>query len=54
MQQVIQDILVEAGIQNIHRAVHMLRHTAGADGRKRGADIRDIQQFLRHSNIHST
>lgn len=54
MQQVIQDILKEAGIENIHRAVHMLRHTAGADLRKRGADIRDIQQFLRHSSIQST
>lgn len=54
MQQVIQDVLIEAGIENIHRAVHMLRHTAGADLRKRGADIRDIQQFLRHSNISST
>lgn len=54
MQAVISAVLTEAGIENIHRSVHMLRHTAGADLRKRGADIRDIQQFLRHSNIQST
>ena len=54
MQGVIQDLLEEAGIKNIKRPVHMLRHTAGAALRKRGADIRDIQQFLRHSDIQST
>lgn len=54
MQGVIRDLLMEAGIENITRAVHMLRHTLGADLRKRGADIRDIQQVLRHSDIHST
>ncbi len=36
------------------RAVHSLRHTVGADLRKRGADIRDIQDVLRHADIGTT
>lgn len=37
------------------KAVHSsLRHTVGADLRKRGADIRDIQDVLRHADIGTT
>ena len=46
--------MLAAGIPNIRRAVHSLRHTAGADSRRRGTDIRDIQDVLRHANISST
>jgi site-specific recombinase XerD len=31
-----------------------LRHTVGADLRKRGADILDIQDVLRHADIGTT
>jgi integrase/recombinase XerC len=54
MQAAIRQIMVDAGITNIHRAVHSLRHTVGADLRKRGADIRDIQEVLRHADIGTT
>ena len=47
-------LVVTTGIQDIRRAVHCLRHTVGADLRKRGADIRDIQDVLRHANISTT
>ena len=35
-------------------AVHSLRHTKGANLRKRGADIRDIQEVLYHADIGTT
>ena len=54
MQGVVWQLMVSAGIQDIRRAVHSLRHTVGADLRKRGADIRDIQDMLRHANISTT
>jgi site-specific recombinase XerD len=54
MQAAIHQIMVDAGITNIHRAVHSLRHTVGANLRKRGADIRDIQEVLRHADIGTT
>lgn len=54
MQGVVRDLMVAAGIQDIRRAVHSLRHTVGADLRKRGADIRDIQDVLRHADIGTT
>ena len=54
MQTVVRGLMVSAGIQDIRRAVHSLRHTVGADLRKRGADIRDIQDVLRHADIGTT
>ena len=41
-------------LKYIRRAVHSLPHTVGADLRKRSADIRDIQDVLRHANIGTT
>ncbi len=54
MQTTIMSLMKKAGIQNIHRAVHSLRHTMGAQLRMAGADIRDIQQVLRHADISTT
>ncbi|KKK65609.1 hypothetical protein LCGC14_2972430, partial [marine sediment metagenome] len=54
MQATILALMKKAGIQNVHRAVHALRHTMGAQLRKAGADIRDIQQVLRHADISTT
>ena len=54
MQSVVRGLMEAAAIQDIRRAVHSLRHTVGADLRKRGADIRDIQDVLRHANISTT
>jgi site-specific recombinase XerD len=54
MQAAIRQLMVAAGIKDIRRAVHSLRHTVGADLRKRGADIRDIQEVLRHADIGTT
>lgn len=54
MQQVIHDLMTEAGIKDIRRCVHMLRHTAGAQLRAAGVDLRDIQQILRHADIQTT
>ncbi len=54
MHEAISKLLKHAGIRNISRPVHMLRHTMGADLRKRGADIRDIQEALGHANIATT
>jgi site-specific recombinase XerD len=54
MQAAIKQLMVAAGIKDIRRAVHSLRHTVGADLRKRGADIRDIQEVLRHADIGTT
>ena len=46
--------MVAAGIKDIPRAVHSLRHTVGADLCKRGGDIRDIYDVLRHADIGTT
>jgi site-specific recombinase XerD len=54
MHQAIANLMKHAGIANVSRPVHMLRHTMGADLRKRGADIRDIQEALGHANISTT
>ena len=54
MQQVVHDLMTAAGIKDIRRCVHMLRHTAGAQLRAAGLDIRDIQQILRHADISTT
>ncbi len=54
MQAAVRGLMVAAGIKDIHRAVHSLRHTVGADLRRRGADIRDIQDVLRHADISTT
>lgn len=54
MQAVVRQLMMSAGIRDIRRAVHSLRHTVGADLRKRGADIRDIQDVLRHADIGTT
>ena len=54
MQEAIRQLVVTAGIKDIRRAVHSLCHTVGADLRKRGADIRDIQDVLRHADIGTT
>ena len=54
MQATIRWLMVAAGFKDIRWAVHSLRHTVGAGLRKRGADIRDIQEVLRHANITTT
>lgn len=42
-----------AGIKK-QGSVHILRHSIGSDLRAQGIDIRDIQDFLRHSSIATT
>ena len=56
MHGVIRDLMIGSGVppEKIHRAVHMLRHTMGAQLRKYGADIRDIQQLFGHADISTT
>jgi site-specific recombinase XerD len=54
MQAVVRDLMLGAGVKDVRRPVHTLRHTVGADLRMRGADLRDIQQVLRHSDISTT
>ena len=52
MGSVIRAMARRAGLVGVHP--HTLRHTAGAVLREMGADIRDIQDFLRHKDISST
>jgi integrase/recombinase XerD len=54
MQGAMRKLMKEAGLKDVRRPVHTLRHTMGADLRKRGADLRDIQQVLRHTDISTT
>ena len=54
MQTAIHNLYKKVGIKNIRRAVHMLRHSAGAAMRARGSSDRDIQQVLRHADISTT
>ena len=54
MQAAVRDLIVRAGIRDIRRAVHSLRNTVGVDLRKRGTDIRDIQDVLCHASIGTT
>tara|TARA_B100000315_G_C14555331_1_gene577843 strand:+ start:299 stop:559 length:261 start_codon:yes stop_codon:yes gene_type:complete len=54
VEAAVRELMAAAAIKDIRRAFHSLRHTVGADLRKRGADIRDIQDVLRHANISTT
>jgi|GEM_PF-1911043 len=49
---IIKGLCRRAGFPDMH--VHGLRHTAGYQLRKGGADERDIQDFMRHANIATT
>ena len=51
-QGIIKALCRRAGLDDVH--VHSLRHTAGYQLRKGGADERDIQDVLRHKNIQTT
>lgn len=51
-QGIIKNLCVRAGLLDVH--VHSLRHTAGYQLRKAGAQERDIQDFLGHKNIATT
>jgi site-specific recombinase XerD len=54
MQVAVRGLMVSPGIKDTRRAVHSLRLTAGADFRKRRADIRDTRDVLRHADIGAT
>ena len=54
MQAAVRQLIVAAGIKDIRRVLHSLRHTVGPDLRKREADILDIQDVLRHADISTT
>ena len=54
MQAEIRQLMVTAGVKDIRRTVHSLRHTVGADLGRRCANIRDIQDVLRHVSIGTT
>ena len=51
-QGIIKSLCRRAGLPDVH--VHSLRHTAGYQLRKAGAEERDIQDFLGHENIATT
>ncbi len=51
-QGIITDLCKKAGLAGVH--VHSLRHTAGYQLRKAGAEERDIQDVLGHQNIQTT
>jgi site-specific recombinase XerD len=51
-QGIIKALCRRAGLEDVH--VHTLRHTAGYQLRKGGADERDIQDVLGHRNISTT
>lgn len=51
-QGIIKALCRRAGLEDVH--VHTLRHTAGYQLRKGGADERDIQDVLGHKNIQTT
>lgn len=51
-QGIIKALCRRAGFEDVH--VHTLRHTAGYQLRKGGADERDIQDVLGHKNIQTT
>ena len=46
--------LKKAGLKTSRITLHSLRHTAAITGLKMGADIRSIQQMLRHSTPSTT
>lgn len=51
-QGIIKNLCRRAGLPDVH--IHSLRHTAGYQLRKAGAEERDIQDFLGHQNIATT
>lgn len=51
-QSIVKSLCRRAGLNDVH--VHSLRHTAGYQLRKMGANLRDIQDFLGHKNIATT
>lgn len=51
-EKIIKDLCRRAGFPEMH--VHGLRHTAGYQLRKGGAEERDIQDFMRHESINTT
>jgi len=54
MQAVVRKLEIDAGLKDVRRAVHTLRHTVGSHLRALGADIRDIQEVLGHKDIGTT
>ncbi len=51
-QGIIKEVCRRAGLKDVR--VHTLRHTAGTELRRLGADERDIQDILGHKNIQTT
>ncbi len=53
LTHMLNDAMKKAGV-NKKGAVHILRHSLGAELRSKDVDVRDIQDLLRHSSITTT
>ena len=54
MRQIIKTAMVEAGFNSETLTAHSLRHTGATLNLQAGADVTEVQQYLRHSDISNT
>lgn len=54
VSRLVKDALIGAGLNSDRLTAHSLRHTAGTIALLNGADIQEVKQFMRHSNINTT
>nr|MBQ6740318.1 tyrosine-type recombinase/integrase [Synergistaceae bacterium] len=54
VREVAKQAMIQAGYNSDRLTAHSMRHTAGTLALLNGANIRDVQQLLRHSNINTT
>lgn len=54
IRRIVKDALLNVGLNSDRLTAHSLRHTAATIALLKGADIAEVQQMLRHSNINTT
>lgn len=54
VREVAKQAIIQAGYNSNRLTAHSMRHTVGTLALLNGANIRDVHQFLRHSNINTT
>ena len=54
IRRLVKEALLNVGLNSDRLTAHSLRHTSATIALLKGADITEVQQMLRHSNINTT